>query len=417
MHGVSIAITLSMAATSWSGGHEVIRERAISCLPAWQQELLATADESLARDCDVIQDDVAKRPDLRAYCRPEGASVALHDVNDAADTTVAMRWYLLRIGESLAADEMTDVVRYLGVLCHWIEDPGSMSIHCTEGFIDEPKLRELIPPPGDERKHHYLYADHGISDTGRYDMPPTEEYTPHLLGRTIEEAAFHMQRRQRLQARGARQAIIPFVMDEMHGDGSVAAKLRGQLVSNASRTSADIIYTALCLATGRIEGDTSYLDEVPLTDFVSEYRGGTTSMPWRWVPFLIDACYDQQRNVVPLEVPTQDATRTFERGIGMGAPFALSWTFGPAGVYTRFEVTVGLHPASAEGTSAIFVVLANGEEIARTERIAANAPGQTLDAPLPTKGDAIELTLETRLPEDAQGNGCLAVWTDPNLLR
>lgn len=418
MHGISIALTLSMATHGWGGGHEVIRERAISCLPAWQQELLGEFDEALIHDCAALQDQHAggRRPDLDAYCVPEDANVSLHDVNPVAASTVAMRWYLRRISESLAADNMTDVVRYLGVLCHWVEDTGSMSLHCTERFIDEASLRELLPPPSEKRTRHYLYAANGISDTGRYDdLPETEEYTPTLLGRTVEEAALHIQRRQRLQARAARQAIIPFVMDEMHGDGATAAKLRGKLVSNATRTSADIIFTALCLATDRIESDTSHLDSVPLTDFVSDYRGGKSSPPWRWVPFLVDACFDRERrNVVDLQVP---GGQTFERGIGMGAPFALAWTFGPAGVYSRFTATIGLHPESAEGTRAVFSVLANGEEIAVSEQLAAGDPGRTLEAALPADGDAIELTLQTRVPEGVSGDGCLAVWGEPRLLK
>jgi len=419
MHGVSIALTISMAATGWGGGHEVIRERAINCLPAWQQELIAEADETLSHDCAALQDLHAarKREGLGPYCEPEGATVSLHDINDVADSTVAMRWYLDRIRETLEAGQMTDTVRYLGVLCHWFEDVGSMSLHCTEGFIDEPSLRELIPPPDEKRGRHYLYAASGISDTGRYDMPETEDYTPRLLGRTVEEAALHMQRRQRLQARAARQIVVPFVMDEMYGDGSESARLRGQLVSNASRTSADLIYTALCLATNRTEDNTAHLDAIPLTDFVSDYRGGKTSAPWRWTPFVVDAIYNQRRDVVTLEVPVEGGTQTFERGVGMGAPFALDWTFGPAGVYSRLEVTVGLHPDSKEGTSAIFAVLVNGEELAATDPIAAGDPGQTLSIPLPSEGDAIELTLRTRVPEGLSGNGCLAVWGEPRLVK
>ncbi|HCA47161.1 MAG TPA: hypothetical protein DEP45_07275, partial [Armatimonadetes bacterium] len=143
----------------------------------------------------------------------------------------------------------------------------------------------------------------------------------------------------------------------------------------------------------------------------------TSSTPWRWTPFVLDACYDQQRNVAPLELPTAEGTVQFERGVGMGVPFALKWTLGPAGVYARVVTTVGLHPASAEGTQATFVLLANGEEIARTEPVAAGAPCVILDAPLPMEGDAIELTLETRLPEGASGAGALAVWGEPRLVK
>ncbi|MFO8078946.1 MAG: NPCBM/NEW2 domain-containing protein [Armatimonadota bacterium] len=416
MHGISIALTLSVAAHGWGGGHQVIREQAISHLPAWQQQLLAQADAALDRDCLALQDEHAggKRPDLDAYCRPEGAKVSLHDINSVSATTVAMRWYLERIREAVQAGEIDDASRYLGVLCHWFEDIGSMSVHCTEGFIDETSLRELIPPPDEKRKRHYLYAASGISDTGEYDLPEDDEYTPVLLGRTIDEAVLHMQRRQRLQARAARQVIIPFVMDEMHGDGSTAARLRGELVTRAAHTDSDLIFTALCLATDRVDADTSHLDAVPLTDFVSDYRGGKSSPPWRWVPFLIDACYDQRRNVVPLQIGDG---APFERGVGMGAPFALRWTFGPAGAYSQFAATVGLHPDSADGTAAIFVVRVDGVEIASTEAIGAGDEPQLLEVALPDEGDAVELTLQTRTPADVSGSGCLAVWVNPLLLK
>lgn len=419
MHSLSVALTLSIAAHTWGGGHSIIRERAITCLPAWQQEMLGDAAHALCTDYRALQDEHAggTRPDLDAYCRPEGATVSLHDINPVPASTIAFRWYLRRIGECVQAGEMDEAARFLGVLCHWVEDTGSMSLHCTEGFINEAYLRELIPPPDDKRGRHYLYAASGISDNGRYDMPATEDHAPVLLGRTPEEAALHVQRRQRLQARAARQVIVPFVMDEMHGDGSVSAKLRGQLVSNASRTSADIIYTALCLATDRIAGDTTHLDAVPLTHFVSDYRGGKSSPPWRWTPFVLDACFDQRRNVVPLELATGEGPVRFERGVGMGVPFALSWTFGPAGVYTRVTATVGLHPASAEGAAAVFALLANGEEIACTEPVRAGDPARALEGALPAEGDAIELTLETRLPEGASGEGAMAVWGEPRLVK
>lgn len=416
MHGVSIALTLSMAAHGWGPGHQVIRERAIASLPAWQQELLGDAGGALCGEYLALQDKHAggSRPALDAYCKPEGASVSLHDINPVGATTVALQWYLRQIRHAVQAGEMDEAARYLGVLCHWFEDPGSPSMHATEGFINEPFLRELVPPPDELRKWHYLYGHSGIADNGQYALPAQKEYTPVLLGRTIPEAALHMQRRQKLQARGARRAIIPLALAHSEGDAEEAARIRGELLCEAAKTTADLLHTALSLAANRVEGDTAHLDETLLTEFVSDYRGGKTSMPWAWVPFLIDACFDEQRNVVALQVAGGEQ---FEHGIGMGAPFALSWTVGPGGVYSRFSATVGLHPASAENTSAIFALLADGEEIACTQPIAAGAPAQELEAALSAEGDAIELTLQMRVPEGSSGEGCLAIWGAPRLVR
>ena len=419
MHSVPIALTLFMVAHGWGGGHQVIRERAVASLPAWQHELLGESASALCNDYLSLQDQHAggQRPELDAYCLPEGPGVSLHDINDVSRTTIAMRWFLQRIRDCVQAGEIDEAARYLGVLCHWFEDVGSPTMHATEGFINEPFLRELLPPSGDQQRRHYLYGAYGIADTGHYDLPPEEDYAPVLLGRTIPEAALHMQRRQKLQARGGRQAIVPLVMAMQHGYTEEAARIRGRLLAEQAETSADVVFTALSLATDRIEGDTSHLDTVPLTDFVSDYRGGRTSRPWLWVPFLIDACFDTHRDIVELQVLSDDGVTSFDRGVGMGTPFALRWTFGPAGVYSRFSVTVGLHPESATEAATVFRLLANGEEIPHTEPITAGEPGRALEVILPAGGDAIELTLQTQLPEDVSGEGCLAVWGAPRLLK
>lgn len=418
MHPVSLALTVSLAACGWGdqGGHAVIRRQALAWLPAWQVALLGEAGPRLAADYLALQDQHAsgQRPDLDPYCTVPGGPISLHDPCPPARAGAAFGSYLQRVRDAIQAGETDEAARYLGVLCHWLEDPSSPSMHATEGFIDEARLRELIPPPSEKRRWHYLYGAYGIADDVRYDLPEAT-HIPVLLGRTIAEASLHLQRRQRLQARLARQAIVPLVMSEMHEDGTQAARLRGELLMAAAKTSADAIFTALCLATDRLEGDTVHLDAVPLTDFVDDYRGGRTSAPYMWVPFLEDASFDAGRNVVPLAVPGANGPREFARGIGMGAPFALSRSFGPAGVLRRLTASVGLHPASAPDTAAVFVVRAGEQELARIGPITAGEPGRELIAELPTEGDAVTLTLATELPEGAEGAGCLAVWGEPTL--
>ena len=418
MHAVSLALTVSMATCGWGGAHGVMRQLALQSLPDWQQELLGEAGTRLRSDYLSLQDQHAggQRPDLDPYCVVPGVSLSLHDVNTVPVTIAGMRFYLTHVREAIQASETDEAARYLGVLCHWLEDPSSPTMHCVEGFTDEARLRELIPPPDDLRGRHYLYGYAGIGDTGRYEMPEEFAHTPVLLGRTIDEAALHLQRRQRLNARMARRSLVPLVWDEMHGDGTTAARIRGELMHAQARTTADAIFTALCLATDRIEGDTTHLGTVPLTDFVSSYRGGSTTMPYRWVPFLIDAAFDQERNVIPLELTGADGTAQFERGIGMGVPFALDWDFGPAGVMSRLTATVGLSPQSIEGASATFAVLVNGEEVAAVGPLAVGE-AREIDVPLPADGPAVELRLETRDAPVAPGDGCLAVWGEPTLHR
>ena len=67
--------------------------------------------------------------------------------------------------------------------------------------------------------------------------------------------------------------------------------------------------------------------------------------------------------------------------------------------------------------SAIFAVLVNGEEVACTAPMAPGDAAQVIEAALPAEGDAIEIKLQTRLPEGASGDNCFTVWGSPRLVK
>lgn len=416
MSAMSAMLAVSMAANGWGTGHSVIRQTAINWLPEWQQEMLGDAATSLATKYTSLQDAHAggKRPDLDPYCVVPDCKLSLHDVCPIPDGTTAMAWYLQRTAEEIQAGNTDEAAKYLGVLCHWMEDPSSASMHCVRGIIDEYRLRELIPPPADKRKYHYLYAYSGISDIGKYDLPD-EDYEPRLLGRTFNEAAQHIYQAQRHNAKMACASVVGIALSEMHGDGSEAAKLRSHLVFESSKTTADVLFTALSLAAGRYdEADIAELDAVPLTDLISDYQGGAAGAPYKWVPFLEDASFDAGRNVLPVQLPGDDGVVEYERGVGMGAPFTLVYMLAPGGVFSSFTSTVGLHPAAGEGGSVKFIVRANGVVVAEAGPIAAGAPGQVITAAIPAD-PIIKLELIAERGEGSVEIDNLAVWAEPTL--
>ncbi len=417
MHGaLYAALAVSMATNGWGTGHSVIRHTAINWLPQWQQEMLGDAATSLSSKYTSLQDAHAggARPDLDAYCLPPDCKLSLHDVCPIADGTTGMRWYLQRVSEEIQAGDTDEAAKYLGVLCHWMEDPSSASMHCVRGITDEYALRQLIPPPPDKRKYHYLYGYSGISDIGQYDLPD-EQYQPRLLGRTFDEAAQHIYQAQRHNAKMACASVVGIVTDEMYGDGTRAKELRSQLVFESAKTTADVIFTALSIAADRFEeADSARLDAVPLTDLLSDNTGGSAGFPYKWVPFLEDASFDQKRNVLPIQLPGADGVVDYERGVGMGAPFALTYTLAPGGVFSTFSSIVGLHPIAGEGGSVTFVVKVNGEVAATVGPIAAGAPGQLIEADLPADG-IVTLTLVTERVEGSSEYDNLAVWADATL--
>jgi hypothetical protein len=404
-------------AEAWGKGHRLIRLWAVSRLHDWQREWIGQEHlDRLCREYTSLQDQHAggRAPELDPYCLVPGVRLSLHDVNPAEASFQAKRWYLERIIESLREGETDEAMKFLGVLCHWNEDPGCPSAHCSP--ITEQQLKVLIPPPADKQNLNYLYGYGGIADVGNYEIPE-EEYRPRLLGASIEEAAARIYQHQRLLERRAAARIVPLVQDMMYGDGTKADQQRAEAALENARHVADVIHTALCLAADRIDADEADTwSRQPLTDWLPEFTGGRVGHPYYVTPFLVNQAMDADRKLHPLLLPGPDGERPIEHGYGMGAPFTLNFTLAPAGVFERFTCRVGLHPNASEGGEVAFAVLANGEELYRTQPIRSGDPPATIDVRLPEEG-VLKLGLQT-IPADPEASKQnLTVWADPTLHR
>jgi len=416
--GLYVFLVLCPFLLGWSGGHVAIRSRAVQYLPRWQRELLNPVVERLCREYASLQDQQAagNRPDLDPYCIVPDAELSLHDINDVADSAIGMQWYLSQICKHIRAQQLDEAAKFLGVFCHWIEDPGAPGFHCIEGIVNEYGLRELLPPPEDKRKHHYLYGYMGLVAQDEYNLPQ-KPYTPQLLGSTIAQAALHLFQQQRQLAHRARASVIPVLQSELYGDGAAADAERTLLAQDNAQLIADLMYTALCLATDRVDpAEVTALHQVDLTTFLPNYSGGSTDMPYKWVPFLVGQSFDQERKLLLLQLPGPEGVEAFESGIGMGTPFALTYAFAPGGVYSRFSAKVGLHPAAGETGSVRFVVRINDQVAATVGPIGAGEPARLLTALLPAAG-TVRLRLITEPGPDSRPEDNLAVWAQPTLRR
>ena len=170
-----VVLTLTASpqhAFSWSKGHRLIRLWAVARLPKWQRDLLGSrALSRLCKEYTSLQDRHAggKAPELDPYCVVPGVRLSLHDVNPAGPSAKATLWYMDRIREELKSGETDEAMKFLGVLCHWNEDPGSPGAHSSP--ISEWQLKTLIPPPKQKQRFNYLFGAGGIMDTGDYKIP------------------------------------------------------------------------------------------------------------------------------------------------------------------------------------------------------------------------------------------------------
>ncbi|MCA8985120.1 MAG: NPCBM/NEW2 domain-containing protein [Planctomycetaceae bacterium] len=404
-------------AHAWGKGHRLIRLWAVQRVPAALRSLVPREDwDRLCSDYTSLQDRHAggNAAELDPYCLVPGVRLSLHDVNPAEPSFKAKRWYLERIIQQIRQGETDEAMKYLGVLCHWNEDPGCPSAHCSP--VTEMQLKQLLPPPPGKENLNYLYGYGGIADVGNYTIAE-EPYQPRLLGTTLDEACTRIYQHQRLVRQRAAARIVPLVWDMLHGDGSQADVQRAAAALENARHIADVIYTVLCLASETFdEAETERLSQQPLTEWLPEFPGGRVGHPYYVTPFLVNQSMDARRGLHPLRLTDTVADQSIAHGFGMGAPLALNFPLAPAGVFARFTCRVGLHAEAGPEGEVAFAVVANGQELARTRPLRGGEPGKRIDVRLPESG-LLTLTLQT-IPTDANASlRNLCVWAEPTLHR
>lgn len=397
---------------AWGQGHRLIREWAVSKLPTWQTDALGARNlHRLCNDYKSLQDQHAggKAPHLDAYCKVPEVRLSLHDVNGPEVSAKAIRWYLDRISQNIRNGNTDEAMKFLGVLCHWNEDPGCPSAHSSP--ISEAELKILIPPPANKARYNYLFGYGGIADIGNYEIPD-QPYQPHLLGRTRDEVALRILQHQRLLERNAAAHIVPLVQDMMQGDGAKASRHRAEAAAYNARHIADIIYSVLCLAFDRFDAKSQVWSQ-DLTEWLPNPTRKRTGHPYYVTGHLVDQAMDAHRKLHPLKL-TGGNNKPISSGFGTGAPYSIDYALAPATSLTRFTCRVGFHVTAGEDAEVAFALVANGKELHRTKPLRpADGPVQ-IDVPLPSS-DVLRLSLVTIPTDPSKSKSNLVLWAAPRL--
>jgi hypothetical protein len=403
----------------WGRGHDLIRTWAIEHLPAWQKKKLTESHwKHLGKDYNKLQDQHAggRAPHLDKYCLPPGPRLSLHDVNPPEKSIPAMQWYLEQTIDRIQHpdkfeedDPVDEALKFLGVLCHWNEDPGSPSAHSSP--VNEAALRILLPPTPDKVNLNYLYGYGGISNRGTFEIP-NAEYTPKLLGASIPEAALRIYQHQLLLERNAAAGIIPIIQSIEYGDGTLAEKTRSRLAHRNAEHIADLCYTVFCLAYDRIDVEESrQWDEQSLSAWLSETVPRMTTHPYYVTPFLVDQGFDAGRKLHPLQIGEQK----YDIGFGAGVPSSIDYTLTNGGHYQQIVCEVGLHPLAGPTGSVNFQIMIDGKVVAESGFLTTKDSAVMLSADLP-KGKLFKLKLMTVAGEGSESLHNLGVWGEPRLV-
>lgn len=416
-----MCLAFGVRAFAWSQPHHAITKAALEVLPGWQRELLGESGVRLGEDYCLIPDHVfTDRPNAKFAMidgRPKDVYLlTLHLPASQEENLEVLRYFVGKAVESLAAKNTEDAARYMGTVCHQIEDYGSPS-HTMPGDNQFTLLQQFLPPP-EEMNDLLLHgpvesADLTVSIAG---------YSPRLLGASVEEASWRLLHRIHEAIVNARSTTIPIIQALYGHDAKTVEANQLKAAAVDATVVADALHTIIALGAGdAAEGRGSAPSEVPIGGFLpteaahlyfpqtqffsSPYwgypRSGLTLAEGKWSRPL----------KLRMEESGNVAEREFANGISAGMGRTLTFSL-PKGVYAKFKVLAGLHSELGTEGKVEFSVLGDG-------KVLANAVVSGGDPALPMECDLVGVSLLQLSLKSGGGDGKknYAVWGDPVLVK
>ncbi len=416
------ALSAPTVAFGWGGKlHVAITRAALETLPPWQRQLLGKELVPLAESHCLIPDRVFTDRENARYAmmdtRPGTTYLlVLHLPQAPPENLEALHYFLEKAVQAVRAGKMSDAARYLGTICHMLEDYGSPA-HTVPRDNMFTLLKQFLPPPERFRGQPL----HAPIESGTFTLH-LKDYRPRLLGSTVNEAAWRLLHRAHEGILNARQTTIPIVQALYAGDAQAVEKHQRRAAKVDAQIVADAIYTVLCLGTDKftpeelvplkqVEISRFYPLEAPHLYFPQSQFFGK---PYWGYP-LSGFTLKDGKQPVPLKLKVRGKqgveVKVFARGISAGMGRTLTFLL-PEGVYSRFRVYAGLHATLGERGRVEFTVLGNGKPLQQVI-LSGNQPARLLECNI--EGIThLALTLTSRTSA-SQHN--YAVWAEPTLLK
>lgn len=411
------------SALCWSQPHQAITKAALETLPSWQKELLGEELLPLADDYCLIPDHVFTDKANAKFAMMEDKPKEIYRLNlhlpaQQAENLETLQYFFSKAVAALRSNNVRDAARYMGTICHQIEDYGSPS-HTMPGDNMFTLLQQFLPPP-DTLRDVLL---HGPVESGSLTVS-IAGYTPKLLGTSVNEASWKLVHRIYEGILNARSTTIPIIQalyaetpESVTVHQLKAAKMDAEIV-------ADALYSILSLGHKTTEAlhaspEGTALQQTPIDSYypleaASLYYPQTQffSAPYWGHPRSGVILADGKRAValkLKLETGGTIVEKTFQRGISAGMGRSLTFLL-PTGVYERFTVIAGLHPELGADGKVEFVVSANGKTLASAV-VSGTEPARALECKV-TGVTELQLTLTSA---GALPKSNYAIWAEPLL--
>jgi len=406
---------------AWGEAHRDITKAALQVLPAWQQEILGEEAAKLSSEYCFIPDRVHTDIENGKYAmmdsRPgEIYLLNLHLPAQQPQNLETLRYFMDKAVVALQAGRTPDAARFMGTVCHMLEDYGSPA-HTVPGDNMFTLFQQFLPPP--ERLKGQLL--HGPIENGALDVV-IKGYQPRLLGVTVDEAAWRLLHRVHEAILNARTTTIPIIQALYADDAKAVVSGQMKAATMDAKVVADAFYTILCLGAGKFDaGERESLRAVGIGAFFpleavnlyfpqTEFAGSPN-----WGHARSGVVMEGGTKEVPLKLRIEKDGSVEEKEFadGISAVMGRSLTYPlPAGVYRRFTVLAGLHPELGAKGRVEFTIKGDGKPLASVT-IGGDAPAHLLDCDL-TGVKQLQLAVNARGP-DAKSN--YAIWAEPLLVK
>jgi hypothetical protein len=241
-----LAFCLPNLLFGWGQPHHAITRAALETLPGWQKELLGEEMKALGDAHCMIPDNVYSDKANAKYAAMESRPgevylQVLHLPTVQTEYLEVMTYFMERAVTALREGRTGDAARFMGTMCHQIEDYGSPS-HTIPGDNQFTLLQQFLPP-SDGMKNKLM---HGPIENGDFTVS-IAGYQPRLLGTSVNEAAWRLMHRVHEGILNARSTTIP-IMQALYADDAEAVtkhQMRAAVVD--AQIVADAMHTILCL--------------------------------------------------------------------------------------------------------------------------------------------------------------------------
>lgn len=405
---------------AWGEPHMAITRRALEVLPQWQKDMLGAELKNLGDNYCLIPDHVYSDKENAKYAAMDSQPGEVYvkklhvPVPEQSGNMETLNYFVAKAVGSLREGKVGDGARYLGTICHLLEDFGSPA-HTIPGDNMFTLLQQFLPPT--EKMEGQLL--HSPIEGGTFKVSITG-YQPRLLGTTVEEAAWRLLHRVHEGIINARSTTFPIINALNAGDEEEKLKWQLKAATFDAQVVADAVHTLLCLGAQKFEskeqealrstGIAAFWPEEALSLYYPQtHFAGSPN----WGHARAGVVMEGGNKPVPIKLRVgekeQVMEKTFKDGIStvMGKP--LSWHL-PKGVYKRFTVLAGLQAGIGDKGRVEFTILGDGKPLG-TATLNGTDPAHAFDCDIAGVAQLQLITAGKGL--DPKSN--YAVWAEPVL--